>query len=185
MTTVSTTTMQPAVPGSPRRVDIRNRSGGSRVKRWLLSGTPVSILAVFSAVIAVGQWLILLLVSLMMVDADAATRAFILVAFFAWPAAAVAAVAASVLVRPRPRLAAGLLLLVAFSLVYPVPIGAAVALTGAALAFASRNTVSVQALGSAGRGVLEVPRALVIGVAAFIGLLMLAQLVIYFLSLAR
>lgn len=179
MATVRTTAMQPAVPGSPRRVAIRDSSGGSRVKRWLLSGTPASILAGLSAVIAVGQWLLLLLLAMMMVDADAATRAFILVAFFAWPAAAVAAVAAAVLVRPRPRLAAGLLLLVAFSLAYPVPIGAAVALIAAALAFASRNTVSVQAPGSAGGGALDILRAGGIGVAAFIGLLMLAQLVIY------
>lgn len=72
------------------------------MKRWLLSGKPASILAVLSALIAVGQWLILLVVAAMTVDAGELTRALLLLAFFAWPVAAVTAVAAAVLVRRRP-----------------------------------------------------------------------------------
>ena len=94
-------------------------------------------LAIVTAVIAIGQWLVLLpLFAMGSVNEGRLYDALLFLAFVGWPAAAFSAAAAARLTGREPRRAAVLLFVSAIPLVFPLYLPAAVPLTGAALALA-------------------------------------------------
>ena len=111
-----------------------------RFESRAIGGQSASTLATLSAAIAMVQWVFLLLFATAMVDEDSATENLEALAFFGWPAAAALALAANNLVRHRPMVAAGLLLVVAAALAYPAVIGGLVALAGAVSAYLARKS---------------------------------------------
>jgi len=150
------------------------------MNRWLTSGRTAAILAVVSGLLAIGHWLVFLpLLAMGTVDADRLYIALVILAFVAWPAAAVAAIAAATLVGSRPRLAALLLLLMAPGLGWPFVVLPVLPLTAAAIAYASsRATEPAVSKEPVRRTVGQVARAVAIGVVAVVGLVTVAALTV-------
>lgn len=95
-------------------------------------------LAAATAVIAVGQWLVLLpLFAMGAVNEGRVYDILLVLAFFGWPAAAVLAALAAGTAQRQPRRAAVLLLPSIPALLFPFFIAALVPIAGVALALAS------------------------------------------------
>ncbi len=108
------------------------------------------VLAVVAGVIAIGEWIVFLpLYAMGTVNDGRLFHALVLLAFFALPIAAACAFAGASAVKQRSRLAAWILALgaalqalVEGSLAFPLFIGAAPAVSAAALAFRSRRDMA-------------------------------------------
>lgn len=144
-------------------------------------------LALLSALIAVGQWVVFVpLLAMGSVDADRLYVTLVIAAFVGWPVLGIAGFAGAVLVDRRPRAATVLLLIVGLGLLYPFLVGGLVGLAAAGLAFQSRREVEAAPQPGGWIKVRDVSRAVVIGVAAVIAIAFLIptvlSLVIYFRS---
>ena len=144
-------------------------------------------LALLSALIAVGQWVVFVpLLAMGSFDAGTVYVALLIAAFVGWPVLSIAGIAAAVLVDRRPRAAAVLLLIVGLGLLYPFLVGGLVGLAGAALAFQSRRAVEAAPQRGGWIKAKEVSRAVVIGVVAVVAIAFLIptvlSLAIYFRS---
>jgi len=130
-------------------------------------------LALLSALIALGQWVVVVPFLYMgSVDADRLYTVLLLAAFLGWPLAGVAAFAAAGLVERRPRAATVLLLLVGLALIFPLFIGGVIALAAAAIRFRSQGSTRTPLPGGWIKA-KDVSRAVAVGVFAVVALAIL------------
>ena len=137
---------------------------------------PARLLALLSALIALGQWFVFLPLAAMNVDPDALTRVLLLLAFVGWPAAAACAFGAARIVSSRPEVATVLLLFVAASLAYPLFVSGLVPLAAAALAYLSRS--SMPAAAPSGSAATDTARGVGTGVLIVVALVALSPFVV-------